>query len=480
MTETGTYNPMYSRPYQTQMDGRTLGHIQELTHGLRTITAAGIAGIAGQIIRPSGAPEGAIQIPNGWDTKRLRFMMVVEVAQQFGSSIQEIITGYTDFPGYTQSGALSPDMRLIINNLLTMRTVTQQTAHGMVPVQTLTNVSHLLSANLYLPPATHYSAPQTAGLFSLTPQDVAYQLASQHLDADMTSRDYRSTFTSNNGLKKSRRSNNVASQHLARSITGIRQAMLDSESIIGNDFETISEVSVQNVREDLVNKDSFIEYLTTRSDFAHTKSVSIAELDAMFHGASQNCVVHLPGPVQRIAAPAAGQTTYWHESTMEVQIATILMQTLPALMFDSMIASAVILMTNRTIDNNVQLDLDNVRFLIQDYMGEQTIPLFQQRLVQEVMNDLTQNGLYELMIKANANVIGDTYLSISFMGQPEVTFTIPSFSDALTSPVVTCNLANLTAMTNEIEQIATPQAMFNDMVAPQAPTAPASNVLSRY
>ena len=82
--ETGTYNDMYRRPYQSQqMDRSTQRTFDEIVHGESNVLSSAIASIAGRILAPQAFPEKRIVLPNSGE-KTLRFYLEFSV-QEAGS-----------------------------------------------------------------------------------------------------------------------------------------------------------------------------------------------------------------------------------------------------------------------------------------------------------------------------------------------------------------------------------------------------------
>ena len=68
--DTGTYNPMYIRPYTTHVTKEAANAISDRVNQTGDINYATFSGIAGSIIAPSAVALGEIPIPNGWGERR--------------------------------------------------------------------------------------------------------------------------------------------------------------------------------------------------------------------------------------------------------------------------------------------------------------------------------------------------------------------------------------------------------------------------
>ena len=120
LSETGTFNPMYSRPYQTYIDSAMMDNITRRVDeaGDSTITGNLLSGIAGTIVKPCATPQGQIPIPYGWSERRIRFLLEVHITTPTGSQMVYYFQGYTSHLGVGQNGSEDPTMEFIINSFI--------------------------------------------------------------------------------------------------------------------------------------------------------------------------------------------------------------------------------------------------------------------------------------------------------------------------------------------------------------------------
>ncbi len=109
-------------------------------------------GIAGQLVSPSAAPHGAIGIANGWDTRRLRFILEYHVQMNTGAYCIYYIQGYTDHPGIIMRGPNSKfddNMLFFINSITAIQRSTINTGLGTEVVDRVLGFDQLLSRNAF-------------------------------------------------------------------------------------------------------------------------------------------------------------------------------------------------------------------------------------------------------------------------------------------------------------------------------------------
>src|ERR1017187_5870947 len=95
--ETGSYNPQYRRPYDTKMEPNTVNIVLERLGQSNKYEPSLMGGLANKFISPAAAPEKEIILSNGWNERRLRFMMEVEYNWYTGGKMVEVILGYSDY-----------------------------------------------------------------------------------------------------------------------------------------------------------------------------------------------------------------------------------------------------------------------------------------------------------------------------------------------------------------------------------------------
>lgn len=181
MVQTGTYNDIVRRPFNTNVDNETLTQFQEATLGGSNVSVGAISGVAGAILRPSAQPEGYVYIDNGWEEPRLRFIMEVSHGVRMGCKQSQILTGYTDYVGVTPNGNVDPNMRLYFNNSINLREVGIDAPTGRQSQTRVTDSSHILMQPYSANDAWHGNTPLT-----MRPQDLFSQMQTQMLDGGKT------------------------------------------------------------------------------------------------------------------------------------------------------------------------------------------------------------------------------------------------------------------------------------------------------
>lgn len=443
--ETGTYGDMVIRPYTTSVTPREISILQEATDNGANLNPANLAGVAGSIIRPCTEGVGVASIENGWDTKRLRFFMEVQIPSIAGAVVVQYLTGYTDHVGVSYNGTIDPNMRMYFNNSIFARKMLVQTPFGQQGQTTVSDASQILHGN-YTPSFRNLNS----NAFTMRPEDVFTTIsASQMGNVDIV--DTRPSFATSS-LKKSRRSNSSPTTYLSRVMTAHRDTFNDGE--VDDEYQTAMSRAVGRVRESLVSQDNTLSIFQRETSLSEGSSITYGELCHLCPQLDSLTRVALATGVIADTMHTRGQSEYWTSTTNEAIFCTILTHSVPAVMMDLMINKVAFVATNQTLDGSFQIQFGEVLSFAENQDMTPYIQQFQRRLISEIFQDLTRNNLIDIQLTAHFDVLGETVMDISLGGGPTVRFVSPSFCDGLTSPVLTNDAQFLKAMSSDIDSLA--------------------------
>lgn len=453
--ETGTYNDMGLRPYRTNLDARDVSVYQELSDNGQNFSAEALSGVASRILRPDATVRGPALIDNGWGERRLRFLLEIEEEAFHGSKMILVITGYTNYTGVSHGGAIDPDMRLFFNNSLSIRENLIMTPVGRQSALAVADASHVI-------PRFNINNHQAAGNINdfcthvLRPEDVVKTMLTASLrDPDLI--DTRTLPIS--GPRKSRRNNGNPSMYLSRTMKA-----LDSASKTNTEFEGYDEVNERAaslLKEQPIFNDKFLGDLLHKTEYNYDNFITWGTLCAIYPEADHVSTVFLKGEVQRNAMSnrdilaERGMTEHWAGSNIETVAATMLSQSIPAIMMELMITRVVFAATNETLDGMFAVELRDASSFSKNIDMSQYMQSFIDRLRAEVLNDVSHCNQLTVRLSMSVDVMGDTFISIAMNGGPSVDYTMPSFCDVLFAPVVGSNAENLNIIAHDIESLYT-------------------------
>lgn len=446
MIETGTYTPPALRSFNSHITPEAVYQVQEATEGGRRMNPATLAGIAGNIIQPSAQPNGGVAIVNGWDERRIRFMMRFFYETGFNSGLVEIVSGYTDHMGViAMSGAVDPNMRMFFNNSILARTTNETTPYGRVNRLLLTDASQVLANPV----------PNMPG-YSMRPEDVVGSMSVQHATGfDNNLVDTRSQFIGQGSVKKSRRDNANAPHYLSRVMKGLTSAFESAD--YNSDAATIYDNAKDNVSDYLVSKDPLLFKFIKETNYSYTGYITYNEFLRMFPNADAVIGMFFQGQMrsynQNMPDIVAGNSERWNVTTVEARVATTMSYSVPALMMDLMLTDLAFMATNETLHGQPIIQIRNANSFAKDIDLSPYLDTFIQRMQIEVLADIFANNMMTYTLEVAVDVIGDTVVRVGINGQPPIDFITPSFCDSLMSPVLTNNHMNVQNIASDLDAL---------------------------
>ena len=465
--ETGTYNDMVMRPYETTPDYQFINQFNEVTQGGSSVAPSVLSGVAGHFLKPSAQVQSVAPIDYGWDEPRLRFILDVSVPSQLGPPTRRIIQGYTGYLGVNfQTGSVDPNMPLYFNNILTLRQSQTETPYGTSIRTAVAEANHLLRGE-YQPGQgwanPHYSGPDMN--WTMRPEDVFTTMGRSVLTGmhdDVT--DLRNSFA-DMPVKKSRRTNGSAPHYLSDVINGYRKTVDYGHHADAVDLNDVYDNARGAVQEDGITGDYFLHILvTSTTNFGTNGFVTYGELDQVLQGLDQQAVM-VPASQRMsymgssLADPTLfehhtkGQTEHWGGSNNETLWSTILSQSVPSLMMDLMLTKVAFVATNQTLDGSHDVRIMDAASFADGIDLSPYLEHFQARLVSEVLRGLSSNNHIDFNLQMIVDVIGETRVTISIAGGPEIAFANPSFCDGIFAPVLSQDSNSVDQVAHEIQSL---------------------------
>lgn len=455
LQETGTYNPMFSRPYYTDMNGGVSDSITSKVceFGFKGIQPTVLNNVAMNFLKPSATPQGEIAIPYGWQERRIRFVLEIHVNFNTGSVMKYFLQGYTDFPGVSQQGHVAPEMAFIINSIIGVSQVNMRTPYGLQAMDKIIESSQILVDNKI---GTYGSNDRK---LMMRPQDVFVGMHSSYLKnsyrVDDESDFLDGRFIMRSEPVQSSRANNVPSSYIAKIIDAdyMGREMVN----YGADDVDILTKSRGHAMEDQLLDNAVIRRLSEISGGMGVKNVfTFGDFERLDPNVSNVTDFITLGSMIQVGQPTglhqAGQTEYWTGSDLITQQATIISHSIPALMMEMLISKIHFVSTNHTL--NCAMDtriLDAMSLTSADLRTQ--YDLFIRRLESEILIPMCFNNQESYSLEMNVDMFGETWINLSIASMPSTQFVIPSFCDTLCSPVITQNVMNFETLVSDFESI---------------------------
>lgn len=458
--ETGTYNTMHHRPYQSNVNNDILNQYDEATRGGRIINESSLQILAPHIIAPSAQAEAQIQIQNGWGQQRYRFIMIVQEDQGIGGALMHVMSGYTDHNEATGLSAqtINPQLRLTFNSVTTVN-IMQSYNPGGAAAQTQSRVIdsfHVIQRPIERTAARGWNE---SGVVSLRPQDVVDQMATDNHSTTGETISLCNGFTTENVIRSSRM-NNSSPDYLARTLNAIAYSTREyNQNTSGSSgYGQVLDQAIGQLQEAQLANDNFMRDLLMRTSMRQEGSVSWGELYAVFPYINDPSVTNFkrfdPNKIDPFRSQQ-GNTEYWTTSTMEVQIAARIAAALPSAMVSMLVGSAHIKCSNMNQHNRMDAQAEVLGLIPGVAIDLITAAEhLKQRLFIDVLNSVTQNDRIPLDVFIRCDVLGDMMMTIRFNCGHPIDFALPTFADHLFTPVLARNRNSLDGIASDFAKLA--------------------------
>lgn len=463
--ETGTYNDTYHRPLISNFDVDERNAFINATANHDRITPEIVGEVVSQILRPQAQVDAQdlIAIPNGWGQRRFNFMMRVDLVNGLNATgAYMIVTGYTDHQDVSFGQHLDPNMRLFINGITEVNEVDMRLPNGSwSKYPRIVNSNHVL-----IPPAIinngYNNYGRVSGLDLQRPVDVVGALSAMNEVADPNTlvSDLRGTISPTvNTIQMSTRNNNVPSDYLCRTVNCIRAAELQTEGTNAHDFaETLGPYSRSrtSLRESYATANQFLKWLNSDTMFGVERSITYGALCSHQPGLDNLVEVYTHGGAyQKSLVVERGMTEHWTVATRETEIATMLCSALPAMMSSMTLTSVQFRISNMTLDGQLRVVVtDGMSFAGENLDISPYLHRMEDRIFMELMPGITNNNMIAVDIAGTVDLYGDSHMTVSFNGGPAVPYGMPTFCDALYTPMMVTNIQNFHNLAKDIALMA--------------------------
>lgn len=445
----------------SHVDMNTVEGLRMQTTQGNNLEAPNLSGLAGNMLRTDMNSARILNIPNGFDQERLRIFVHVTSASQMGSNFNYYYSGFTDHVGIDDQGNFNPNMQIFLNGCIMVSSTYRNTPNGLQPIHVVNDVSHLLNPNTM---GANYQTQFDANLqpsnspSTLRPYDVFSNNACQ--ESQTQSGIPVLNFATTVSPKSMNRLNYIPQNYLSTSLKAMRFASDQTQ------FDTTVDKynSMQSmVTERQITSDQFINDLN-QAQFLTNGWVTFGQL-ANIHPeikdgtrvayAAQGAVIK--DQSQNMYVPRVGQYENFANSnginkSTEAMIAQTLLSTLPGILLTNLLRKCRIIVTNMSPNQPgliVRCDSPEPIAEMPTEVVASRIGVLESIMTKAVFNYLPINVHAPILMTIMSDLFGTTFMSISYNGQPEVKFAVPSFADSMASPLVAQSKQPLDQMTND-------------------------------
>ena len=458
--QTGTYNPQFRRAYELNLSSTVESKLEEVVAGKQTINPVHLIAADQQLVAPSATPESSIMIVNGWDTPRLRFMLVVEVEDHVGTSTVTTLQGYTEFADTSMGGNIDPKMLFFINNVSQSRVVRTRTPLGQMDRHQVMMSNQLIGDSAY----HHRGIGTPEKTFSMTPEDVFKNMQNIEVmsmsgfgdDPESMFMDTRSHVTG--VVKMNDRKNTIPGQYastILNTYLGCRATDPDNDVVIANgDFYSTCSAHIEHQH---TTRDEFMSFLENRrAGFMAYRGTAGTNTftydDLMIFDPNVRAVTHVIPNTNGLHS--MGQTEGWGGSGPETLFAASIASSIAGAMHQNNIARIAFRSTNTasftreittliTVVNGPNPNADMTR----------EIQGFKFQLENVILFAASYGNTMAFDVDVTIDLAGDTWINVSLEGHPVTAYVVPTFCDALMAPVVTMDRSRFDMLTTNLESL---------------------------
>lgn len=457
ITETGTYNAYYQRPWETHFNQTTVDNLTERVAemdrtGTKSIQPELFSGLASNFVHPSTNPQNLVMLPNGWNEKRLRFLLEVELVEGLSSSGTIFyFQGYTDYLGATNSGNLDPEMLFIINSYVKVKRFNQSTQFGIQVKDIIAETAQIINGIIY-------SDGESNSPFKLRPYDVfsgirsAYvTLNNQYDDDNNSSRQFFDTtiVLSPRETIKNSRNNNIASRYLSEIIDSHRHSQEDLEGFGGGE-ENLYERCSSRSYTDGPSYNEFIRCLSNITGRPNQTTFNYGDLLSVDQDVIHNTKCIILAPQARTKLVNTGDSAEWNSRDNETVMSSLLINSIPSLMVENFLTAVHLQATN--YDGEIQIIVLAYESFIESDIS-QYIGRFKDAVVRQVLFDMTYGNQISFKLEMISDLMNNTSINISLDGGPDVLYNASSFCDSLLTPIIGSDKNTYTSLTNDVEHL---------------------------
>lgn len=448
MMETGSYNPVYRRPYVSSMDGIVVDNLVNRVSqsSITDITEEVFSGLGIGAIAPSAVAGQEILLPNGWSEKRIRFLLTVQGFSPTGSIVYYYLQGYTDHKGVSLSGHIDPNMTMYVNSFAIVGSKMIAGANGMEESFTVLESGQIINGDLIYNEYNH-------DMVLMRPHEVFTGIETSYARNTMATMGSTDTHMDTRLILKddinSSRSNNIPNNYLTNIVKEYK-TNIDMTAMGSSDTDIYNRCR-NSTLEPFISENMLLRSLASIRGYGSGSVFTMNELELLDPEVSKVTNYLSTGETSQVLH-TSGQTEYWTGADYNTTAATILSNAVPAILMELMLGRIHFRATNMDSGGNIGVIVIDAGGLTQAPLIN-NIEMFKHRLIVEVLRDISYNNQETFTLDLQCDIYGETRMRISIGNCPEVEFATPSFCDSIMAPIITSDINNFNNLVGDLEQV---------------------------
>lgn len=457
------YQQPWQRTYSIEATQGTVNKFQDILYNRGNnskLSPVATASLIPEIVNIQNKPTGAAEIPNGWQTERLRFMIIAETTGMSGTKRVSYIQGFTEFSDVTNSGLIDPNMVFFINSITNTTHTIDQVYNRIIvtPTSTFNVVSDIFGGTRYQR-GDIYDLPKLA-----RPKDIIENNMTLEMHHPSDGRIINgSGGMGQNSAATTSRMNNDPLQYFSR----LFNAFVDGKNVstyTNNPIDVLQNAADCNdVMESTLLEQPIIKAIHNVTGEISPTTFTMNVLLSIDPSINPNDIVvvkndYTPRPeAQHLDQSIFNALTYGSDTadtlnpTAENLKAVTICHSINGMMLECLITRASISMTNMGGENLVIIS--DVNSFIPDIDLIWWTNKLQSRIANILMPKITDGGLTMIDAHVTTGITSDTSLTISVNNGPVYLYRFPTYADSLYTPTVT-NSDNKALLTEGFQTLA--------------------------
>lgn len=388
-----------------------------------------------ELLKLNKIPGTIADIPNGWNTQRLRFLMETETIQ--GSIvIKSYFQGYSEYYDVSMSGLVDPNMRFYVNSLVSVK-------YWMDPATGYSKPAIYQAYNLLTDTASENAQ---MGLFNsattlIRPIDVLDNLT---LESRYGGEYGRITTTHNllssTAFHTSKRSNSNPMQYLAGSIDSIINTASDPDLNIGIDTANITDKARNFVQEAQIDTCPLLTEVGRLTGEIAPKYFTLNLLEAINPGLSKSNVITLvrdnplvaPNYLTNLDSDITHEVVQPLDSNVK---ANAIATSLPSMMLEYYITEITLTISN--LSGQPMIGILHANSFIEGIDLIPHLEVLKRKILDQLYPVISNQNMSALELQVECDLLGDINISINIDQTGHMLYRYPAFADSLYQPVLT-------------------------------------------
>ncbi len=438
-----SYQDVYQRPFTIKATHADLSRLEAYfeTRGVNRNTPINnfdFSATLPDIMGIGAAPVGMANIPNGWGTRRLRFMLEVEApfgGINSGTVIVSYIQGFSEYHDPSISNFVDPNMVFYINSITNVHRVLDPFGQWHVqPFSTFNVVTDLAGGDRY------EEISPINDLKLIRPKDIIENLNTLQLYGDHNNMVINTTGSINGKSNTSERTNNDPTMYFTKTLNSFVEARAGSNR--ADDESEVLRAAGYSLGEHALTNVPFISALAAITNSFTPTMFTLGTLEAMDPGLAANTMlvdnVNDLGLQNFSSILDTEHTSPMTQPTIETMIATTIAQTMTSIMSEALL-SVMVLSISNTSGQPIVAVTDAKSFIegidVTFYVNKAVA-----RIKNILIPEVTKGNMLQVEVHISANVLGDTTIAVSVNYAPMIPFRFPTYADSLYVPVITNNI----------------------------------------